>query len=326
MSTGLSGKVRMDWIVAWMKPRLTMSSWYSLLRDKLRTMPNAASMRPAWSGDASSTAAKEDNQPEDNNVFCTSLQSVAQVQIAAATAARVSMAAAAAETAQPSRRCNCMELLKAAINASTPPCCKTVKQQSSFTAKLLRNRHTETTNEGRPAPLLSTSTSTVMLPSFDKVLLCRVRFAMMAKVVTASSKIAVSFWCFLRRSMMMGTVPKRVRMLSAWSTTLSDAKTSRQTRAITASAAWRSRRTVPVESNPFCTAMPSLIVSFPKSLANKVSTRRRTSSLQSSWARSQEQSAGTRRCNEGVSMSGLCASSSHKGLSRVRKASGSNSF
>mmetsp|Transcript_81820 Transcript_81820/g.229484 ORF Transcript_81820/g.229484 Transcript_81820/m.229484 type:complete len:266 (-) Transcript_81820:246-1043(-) len=265
-----------------MSPRPTMSSWYSLWRDRLRTMPKAASMKPAWSGVASSTAANEDNHPEDRSVFCTSLQSVAHVQIAAATAARVSMAAAAAETAPPSGRWSCMELLKAAMSASTPPCWRTVRQQSSLTAKLLRKRHTATTSDGRPAPLLSTSTNTVMLPSFDRVRLCRVRFAMMARVVTASSRMATSFWCLLKRPTMMGTVPRRVRMLSAWSTTLSDASTSRQMCAISGSTAYRSRSTVPVDRRPFCTAMPSLIVSFPSSFAKTERTRRRTSSSLSS--------------------------------------------
>jgi len=119
------------------------------------------------------------------------------------------------------------------MSASTPPFCNTVMQQSSLTAKLPKKRQTATTSDGCAAPRFSTSTRTVMLPPCDNVRRWRVLFAIKAKVVTASSSIELSSRCFLNNSTMIGKVPSRLRIASAFSTTLSVANTSKQLRATT---------------------------------------------------------------------------------------------
>mmetsp|Transcript_42510 Transcript_42510/g.81318 ORF Transcript_42510/g.81318 Transcript_42510/m.81318 type:complete len:344 (-) Transcript_42510:364-1395(-) len=169
----LSSKAFIAWIVASINPRFTISSRYCALRLSPRTMPRAASWSGEWSKLACNTAASDVIQPEASNDFCTSPQSAEQVQIAEATLARVLVST---------------ELSKAAMRASTPPWCKTVKQQSSLTAKLLRNLQTATTSVGRPMQRLRRSTRMVMPPLSFRARRCRVRFARIASAVIASSR------------------------------------------------------------------------------------------------------------------------------------------
>mmetsp|Transcript_77354 Transcript_77354/g.203020 ORF Transcript_77354/g.203020 Transcript_77354/m.203020 type:complete len:324 (+) Transcript_77354:1041-2012(+) len=254
-------------------------------------MPRAASWRPPWVGLASRTAAREESQPDASSVFCTSTLSMEQVQIAEATAARVS-------TTLPLWPWVAAQLSKAAMSASTPPLCRTVRQSSSFTAKLLRKRQTATTRDGRLTHLFSTSTSTVMLPPCCRERLWRVRLAMSARVVIASSRTVRLFWCLDSRSTMTGMVPSRVRMVSELSTTLRRARTSKQHLIMAASPEWVWSRAVSEDSRPFWIAMFSFAGSWLRNRASSwMMSLMHWVVGKSSCARSQEHITDTSRCS-----------------------------
>mmetsp|Transcript_74616 Transcript_74616/g.218575 ORF Transcript_74616/g.218575 Transcript_74616/m.218575 type:complete len:370 (+) Transcript_74616:924-2033(+) len=291
MRTVLSLKDLIPWIVAWMKPRFRMSSRYWACRLRPRMMPRAASWRPPCVGLASRTAAREASQPDASSVLWTSVLSMEQVQIAEATAARVST------TLWPPPWV-AAQLSKAAMSASTPPLCRTVRQSSSFTAKLLRKRQTATTRDGRLTHLFSTSTSTVMLPPCCRERLWRVRFAMSARVVIASSRTTGLFWCFESKSTMTGMEPSRVRIVSELSTTLSRARPSRQHLIIAASPEWRLSRAVSEDSRPFWIAMFSFAASCIRNRDSSwIMSLRHCVVGKSSCARSHEHITETSRCS-----------------------------
>mmetsp|Transcript_54772 Transcript_54772/g.155828 ORF Transcript_54772/g.155828 Transcript_54772/m.155828 type:complete len:339 (+) Transcript_54772:912-1928(+) len=285
----------MAWIVASMKPRFTMSSRYWAFRLRPRTIPRAAWCRGAWSRFACSTAASEESHPEARMAFCTSPQSAEHVHNAEATLARVVVVT---------------ELSKAAIRASTPPLCRTVRQQSSLTAKLLRKRQMAMMREVWRMHLFSRSTSTVMPPLCARARLWRVRFAISASAVIASSSTAGPSRCFRSRSTTAATEPSLLMIVSELSTTLNVARTSRQCLIMMPSPEWRFSRSVVVDSRPFWMAMLSLGWSWPRSLASSFMVRRRQpSSEKSSCARSQEQSAETSLCSAPASSCGRSSSS-----------------
>mmetsp|Transcript_37862 Transcript_37862/g.109132 ORF Transcript_37862/g.109132 Transcript_37862/m.109132 type:complete len:343 (-) Transcript_37862:234-1262(-) len=243
-STELPPKARMAAMVASTKPRLMMSSRYCAWRLRPLTMPMAASWRLQSSMFACSTAASEESQPEASNVSWTCVQSWEQAQIAEATFARVLVIT---------------ELLKAAMSASTPPRCRTAMQQSSLTQKLLRKRHTATTREALLMHLFSTSTMSEMPSQSLMPRRCRVRLAMSARAVIASSMTPGLSPCLRRRSTTRATEPRRLMMVSELSTTLSVARTSKQYLIIAASdPPCCLRRSVVVDSRPFWMAMLSV--------------------------------------------------------------------
>mmetsp|Transcript_18513 Transcript_18513/g.30041 ORF Transcript_18513/g.30041 Transcript_18513/m.30041 type:complete len:268 (-) Transcript_18513:329-1132(-) len=249
-TTGLSGNSFIALAATLMNPRLTTSSLYFECLHKLRTMPSEASMRLTCFCCVGNTAANDDRKPDANNEDCTSELSAEHVQIAEATEARMSATVGVAPGAA-------TIFSNAVVRASIPPFVNTAVQQSSFTAKLLKKRHTATTNEGIFKYIFNKLTISLTPPLCDIARRCLVRFDISASVVIASSSKAVLSLCLRKISMIIGTEFKRFMIVSEFSTTLKVAIISRQLRII-ATSTEAPRRAVVAESKPFCIARLSV--------------------------------------------------------------------
>mmetsp|Transcript_88803 Transcript_88803/g.250141 ORF Transcript_88803/g.250141 Transcript_88803/m.250141 type:complete len:395 (-) Transcript_88803:237-1421(-) len=280
----LSLKVCMPWIVVGMTPRSTISCRYAALRLRLRMMPKAASWSSALLLYTCNADIKDVSHPEAKRAACTSPQSVAHVQIAEATLARTS-----ADDFEPSWFELYAWLSNAAINASTPPLLRTMMLHSSLTAKLQRKRQTAITMCETQTFRFSKSTSATTLPLCERTFRWRVRFAMSANVVIASSSTTALSRCFCRSSKTSATIPKRLIIASELSTMLSGARTSKQHFAMSASLKWLLSKLAVEDNKPFWIIMLSAEASRPRSRERILSrARMHNASSKSSWALSHD--------------------------------------